>query len=74
MHGWACVDIGAAAGGGFGGPPPGGWRAFEVGANEEGADGSAVPLVFLVSGGCAVDLVVGDIEEVCAGLEELLDV
>ena len=72
MRGWACVDIGAAVGGGFGGPPPGGWRGFEVGADEEGTGGGAVPLGFLVAGGCAVDLVVEDIEEVCVGLEEPL--
>ena len=64
--------IGNSAGGGFGGPPPGGGRAFKVDAGEEGAGGGAVPLGFLVSGGCAEDLVVEDIEEVCAGLEELL--
>ena len=72
MRGWACAAIGAAAGGGFGGPPPGGWRGFEVGADEEGTDSDAVPLGFLVGGGCAADLVVEDIEEVCVGLEELL--
>ena len=74
MHGWACVVIGAAAGGGFGGPPPGGWCTFGVGADEEGAGGGAVPLGFLVGGSCAVDLVVEDIEVVCMGHGELLDV
>ena len=66
------MAIGAAAGDGFGGPPPGGWRAFEVDAGEEGAGGGAVPLGFLVCGGCAADLVAEDIEEVCVGLKELL--
>ena len=59
-------------GGGFGGPPPGGWRTFGAGADEEEAGGGAVPLGFLVGGDCAADLVVEDIEEVCVGLEELL--
>ena len=73
MRGWFCVDIGAVVGGGFGGPPPGGWRAFGVGADEEEEGGGAAPLGFLVGGGCAGDLVAEDIEEVCVGLEELLE-
>ena len=74
IRGWFCVAIGATVGGGFGGPPPGAWRTFGAGADKEEAGGGAAPLGFLVDGGGAADLVVEDIEEVCAGLEELLDV
>ena len=74
MCNWFCVAIGVAVGGGFGGPPPGSWHDFGAGADEEVTGGSAVPLVFLVGGGCAKDLVAEDIEEVCAGFEELLAV
>ena len=66
--------IGAAVGGRFGGPPPGGWRTFGADADEEGAGGGAVPLGFLVGGSCAADLVAEDVEEVCVGLKELLDI
>ena len=73
MHGWLVV-IGAVASGGLGGPPSGGGCDFEVDTDKEGAGGSAVPLEFLVDGGCAKDLVVEDTEEVCVGLKELLDI
>jgi len=72
MRGWFCVAIGAAVGGGFGGPPPGGGHGFEVGADEEGAGSGAVPLGFLLDGGCVGGLVAEDIEEACVGLEEPL--
>ena len=74
MQGWFCADIGVAAGGGLGGFPPGGGRGFEVDIGGEGAAGGVAPLGFLVGGGCATDLAVEDIEEVCVGLKELLDV
>jgi len=74
IRGWFCVVIGTVIGGGFGGPPPGAWHTFGVGADKEEAGGGAVPLGFLVGGSCAVDLAVEDIEEVCMGLGELLDV
>ena len=64
--------IGAAVSSGFGGPPSGGWHAFEVDVDGKGAGSSAVPLGFLVDGSCAADLVAEDIEEVCVGLKELL--
>jgi len=72
MQGWFCCAIGAVAGGGLDGFLPGG-SAFEVVAGVAGADDDAVPLVFLVNGSCASDLLVEGIEEVCVGREELLD-
>ena len=72
MQGWFCCAIGTAAGGGLGGFPPGG-GAFEVVVGAVGADDDAVPLVFLVGGGCAGDLFEEDTKEVCMGREELLD-
>jgi len=59
------------AGGGTGGFPPGGGCGAEVGANGIGTDRDAIPLGFLVNGGCAGDLLAEDIEEVCIGHEEL---
>jgi len=62
------------AGGGTGGFPPGGGCNFEVGADEVGTDDDVVTLGFLVNAGCAGDLLVEDIEEVCMGCKELLEV
>jgi len=52
MHGWFWFAIGAAAGGGTGGFLPGGGCGAEVGIDVEGADGNAVPLVFLDDDSC----------------------
>ena len=72
MQGWFCCAIGAAAGGGLGGFPPGG-SAFEAVVGAAEVDDDAFPWVFLVGGGCARDLLVEDTDGVCVGREELLD-
>jgi len=56
----------------MGGFPPGGCSgSFKVGADEEGTDGDAVPLGFLVDASCICGLLVEGTEKVCVGHEEL---
>jgi len=74
MRGWFWFAISAVAGGGTGGFPSEGGCGAEVGTDEDRTDGDAVPLGFLVDGSCAGNLLVEDIEEVCVGCEEQLEV